>query len=265
MLFVDGRLLRGVSLTGNPTLASGLRLLGLDETGRALMSTASYSTNFTEPWLQGHLVRVDLQTLRADTLGTFDLASSAPRDGPRNPFRPVGQATASGPRFVIARSDKAELTWRDSEGRLRQILRWNPAPAFPSEGDLEAIESSMIADLRRVNPDQPEADLQRFIQEVMDNTRVPPDEPLPLFLQVTGDGDGGVWLSPFEPTVSAGNYFPARYEVIGPDGTGLGGLLAPPRFRLLDIAGSRVLGVLTDPLGVESVVLYSLQRAPPGG
>ena len=46
--------------------------------------------------------------------------------------------------------------------------------------------------------------------------------------------------------------------VISPDGEWLGQVEAPPRFRILDVTGGLVLGVLRDEMDVENVVVYEL-------
>ena len=46
--------------------------------------------------------------------------------------------------------------------------------------------------------------------------------------------------------------------MIAPDGEWLGTVEAPPGFRVLDVAGSLVLGVEQDEMDVVSVVVYVL-------
>ena len=72
-----------------------------------------------------------------------------------------------------------------------------------------------------------------------------------------GDDEGWVWLAHFDP---AGNRAGVPgYTVIGPGGEWLGVLESPKSFRLLDVAGGRVLGVFKDDLDVEHVVVYELR------
>ncbi len=83
------------------------------------------------------------------------------------------------------------------------------------------------------------------------------DEPLPLFGFLHGDDEGRVWLSHYD----TGRYSAGvpGYTVIGPDGEWLGVLESPESFRLLDVAGGRVLGIFKDDLDVEHVVVYELR------
>ncbi len=83
------------------------------------------------------------------------------------------------------------------------------------------------------------------------------DEPLPLFSMLHGDDEGRVWLAHFDPARNRAGV--PGYTVIGPDGEWLGVLESPESFRLLDVAGGRVLGVFKDDLDVEHVVVYELR------
>ena len=89
------------------------------------------------------------------------------------------------------------------------------------------------------------------------------DEPLPLYANIQGDDEGGVWLAEYMGGLFLG-VDPSRYQVVSPDGEWLGTLELPTRFRVLDIKGSRVLGVLKDELDVESVAVYEIRMEPLG-
>ena len=259
MWFSDTTFVRTLSVQGNEALGR-LRLQGIDETGQMLMTTGSFNSTFSEPWLQGWMVRVDLATLTPDTLASYDMASNFPRDQPRNVFTPYGDASTSGPMFVHARSDVPQLVWRGSDGVVTQIVRWSQEPRYATADDEAAYRESLAEDLARVNPTMGEADLRAFIERQLANTDFSLDTPMPLFRQLLGDGEGGVWMSEFQPI--QGFVFPPRYTVVGADGAWLGTVEMPERFRLLDVRGNRVLGVLVDELGVESVAVFELRMRP---
>lgn len=86
------------------------------------------------------------------------------------------------------------------------------------------------------------------------------NEPKPAFLpmlrQAWADGDDTLWLLEFNLDLSA----PERYHVVRADGTPLGLVSAPPRFRLRQVGPDWVLGVRSDNDGVEQVVRYGLTR-----
>ena len=93
----------------------------------------------------------------------------------------------------------------------------------------------------------------------MDRFEQRSDEPLPLYGNIQGDDEGGVWLGEYRGGLGGD---PSRYDVVSSEGEWLGTLELPPRFRVLDIAGSRVLGVLKDELDVESVAVYEIRMSP---
>ena len=260
MWFADTTFVRTVSVAGNEALGR-LRLQGIDGSGQLLMTTGSYSSTFTEPWLQGWMVRVDLATLSPDTLGSYDMASNFPRDQPRNVFTPYGDASTSGPVFVHARSDIPQLVWWGSDGVATQIVRWQQEPRYATAQDEAAYRESLAEDLARVNPQMEGAELRAFVEQQLANTNFSLETPMPFFRRLHGDGEGGVWMSEFQP-IQGFFAFPPRYTVVGADGAWLGTVEMPEGFRLLDVRGNRVLGVLVDELGVESVAVFELRMRP---
>ncbi|MFH1764505.1 MAG: hypothetical protein ABIF09_09965 [Gemmatimonadota bacterium] len=126
---------------------------------------------------------------------------------------------------------------------MRQILRWNPERSYPTDQDMEEFQVSMEKDLRRVNPSMPDSRVNTFIQEVLARYELAPDEPLPLFITLEGDGDGGVWIGDY--AINRGLDGLPRYDVVSSKGEWMGTVECPPRFRVLDIAFGKVLGVLS--------------------
>lgn len=80
--------------------------------------------------------------------------------------------------------------------------------------------------------------------------------PMPLFSIPFGDSEGRVWLPSYRPGGSRAGI--PDYTVISADGEWLGTVEAPPRFRVLDVAGGLVLGVQLDDMDVENVVVYEM-------
>jgi len=260
MVFEDGVLVRTVPTAGDFALNVGLRTMGVDSRSRLLMTSSAYMPGFEEPWLQGHMVVFDLDGSPADTVGSYDWVRSVGEGESANPFGTGGRPAVSGGSFVYGRSDIPELTWWGTEGGVQQILRWAPEREYPTARHWDAFESSLRADYPRNNPGRSEAELAPLIERSLARYEVRPEEPLPLYTEIHGDRDGGVWLSAFVPGSPLGS-FPS-YDVIAPDGIWLGAVEAPAGFRLLDVAGDRVLGVLTDELGVESVAVFGLTMPP---
>jgi hypothetical protein len=120
----------------------------------------------------------------------------------------------------------------------------------------------MRSDLRRVNPTMTEERLEQFVAEQIQGVRFDATVPRPLFRDLRGDGAGGVWMSEFVPVL--GFVSLPRYQVVDADGTWLGTVDMPARFRLLDVAHGLALGALTDELGVESVAVFEVFSPPAG-
>ena len=255
-VFEQGSPVRTTSTMGDGSLSRGLRAYGVAPNGDFLMGTSSYSRGFTEPWLPGRLVRFDPNTRVADTVGSFDYRRFVPQEGSVNPFPPGGQVASTQGRFVIARSDRAEIKWLSPDGALLQIVRWNPERQYPTDEDLDLFTDFYRLDIRRANP-QGGQGLENLITSQLARYEVVADEPLPLFGMLHGDDEGRVWLAHFD----TGRYSAGvpGYTVIGPDGEWIGVLESPESFRLLDVAGGRVLGIFKDDLDVEHVVVYELR------
>ncbi|MEQ9400208.1 MAG: hypothetical protein RJQ04_13685 [Longimicrobiales bacterium] len=250
-----------VSVAGDPQLARGLRAHAMDGSGNLLMTTSSYMSDAGTGWIPGAMVRFDPADRAADTVATFDMAFSRPRDGPQNPFAPFGHVSASSAGFVVGRSDRPELLWRHPDGTPARIVRWNPTRVFPDESDLERVEARLREDLPRVNPGMPASRLEEFIQEQIAQLQVVPDEPLPLFVELMDHGDAGVWLRAYEP---AGDFFGggSGYRVVSPDGRSIRSLSFSTPTRVLDVAFGRLLGVFQDDLDVQHVVVYAFEGRP---
>lgn len=257
-LFADGAVARTIGLGENRELALGLGSRGIDASGRLLMSSASYRRGFPDEWLPGYLVRLDLDTLVPDTVGSYDWVPFVPPDDEAdNPFPHLGRVGAAGGRFVHGRTDTPELIWRESDGTVSQIMRWRPEWVYPTEEHWRTFEAYLRVTLPPVNPHlQTDEAIEEMIQRALARYRVEPDEPLPLFGELFGDDEGRVWL-PAYAVASQRNGYPS-YAVISPSGEWLGRVEAPPGLRVLDVAGGRVLGVVKDEMDVESVVVYGL-------
>ena len=256
-VFEHGSPVRTTSTMGDGSLSRGLRAHGVAPNGDLLMGTSSYRRGFTEPWLPGYLVRFDPIARVADTVGSYDMVPFVPQDGSENPFASFGQVASAQGLFVVVRSDRAEIKWISSDGALLQIVRWNPKREYPSDADLDLFRASLRPDLARVNPQLGGDDFDRFITSQLARYEVVADEPLPLFGTLHGDDEGRVWLAHFDPARYRAGV--PGYTVIGPDGEWLGVLESPESFRLLDVAGGRVLGIFKDDLDVEHVVVYELR------
>jgi hypothetical protein len=236
-----------------------LSVLGVADSGRLLLSTDGFPINFTEPWLSGWMVRTDLNTLQLDTVASYDMAAFLADWSSWTPFHPQGVIAASGGVFVHARVDLPVLYWRSEDGALLQVLRWVARDQPQEEQNPQARRAALTEELRRLNPTLSPEDLDRLVDQQLERGRNSPRTALPLFGLIHGDREGGVWMAAFEPMAPGPS---SRYHVVSPNGLWLGSIQLPPRVRILDIAGRRVLAAVSDELGVESVAVFELELTP---
>jgi len=208
-----------------------------------------------EEWLAGHMTLFDTETGVLDTVASYD---HLPRDtrGRMNPIRALGEVTVAAGQFVYTRSDRPEITWRLPEGTVTQIVRWRAEPTLLTEELLEPVEAYQRLVTQINNRGIPMSRIEELVQNSMSSRYAMIGQPLPLFGSPFADADGNVWLPSYRMA------YPKEaspYTVISSDGEWLGTVETPPRFRILDVNGGLVLGVLRDDeTDVENVVVYGL-------
>ena len=257
-LFVGDSVARIVSLPR----AAHFGVAGIGSSGEMLLwNRYPYRSwvDIEEEWLAGHITLFDTETGALDTIASYDHWPRQRSEQPRPIIRPVGEVTVAAGRFVYTRSDTPEITWRLPDGTLAQIVRWRPEPNLLTEELLEHGEAynRMIG---RMNYGVSDARLEEIIQEDMSRYRAMIGQPIPLFGTPFADADGNVWLPSYRPAYPEEG---SPYTVISPDGEWLGQVETPPGFRILDVTGGLVLGVLRDDLDIESVAVYELIAAQP--
>ncbi len=241
-----------------------LGVAGIGSSGELLlMHRTPYRSWFDieEEWLAGHMYRFETETGALDTVASYDHVHRERSGQPRPIIRPVGEVTVATGRFVQTRSDRPEIIWRLPDGTVRQIVRWRPEPTLLTEELLEPVEAyeRMIGWL---NYEVSDARLEEIIQENMARYRAMIGQPVPLFGTPFADADGNIWLPSYRPAYPEEG---SPYTVVSPDGEWLGQVETPPRFRILDVTGALVLGVLRDELDIENVSVYELIFTQPGG
>ena len=252
-LFVGGLVARQVDA---PIAGLGLNTRGIGSTGHLLLATGTISHGFEEEWLPGHMARFDMDTGALDTIASYDHHSRPPPGMWRNPIGARGWVRVANGQFVYTRSDRPEIIWRQPDGIVTQIVRWQAEPDPLTEEVLEGVESAFRKKYQRVKPDASDADIERMTASDMAPYLAVLGYPMPLFGPPIGDGEGRVWL----PAYLSGVWRVAGpdYTVISADGEWLGTVETPPSLRILDVAGGLVLGVLGNGMDVQSVVVYEM-------
>ena len=258
-LFVDGAVARTVSTRG--PISDGLSTHGMDASGGMLMSSSRYRRGFPDEWLPGYMVRFNLDTGAADTVATYDYVPFRPPEGtPENPFSYFGIVKATEGEFLYGRTDTPELVWHRPDGSIRQIVRWEPDLVYPAQEHWDVFEAELRETAPRHNPHaQSDEAIEELVTGMLSRYRLDLDEPLPLFATPLGDDEGRIWLGDY--AVGYGPRTMSSYTILSAEGEWLGRLDVPEGFRILDVAGGRVLGVVKDEMDVESVVVYELVEA----
>ena len=237
-------------------LAQGLSVHGVGLSGELLLANHWGPSGLDVDWLPGHMIRLDMEAGTRDTVASYDFIPRIPQGLEWNPIAAVGEVMVSAGHFVYTRSDRAEVTWRLTDGTVTQIVRWQADPTPLTEDLLEPIEAERRMLLRQHNPQISDAGLAEVTREQMGIFRAVIGRPMPLFGSPFADAEGRVWLPSYK--TGGENISTSPYTVIGPDGEWLGTVETPPRFRILDVGGGLVLGVELDETDVEMVVVYEL-------
>ena len=252
-LFVNGSLAHTTSIL-DLRRATSLWPEGVGDAGSFLVATSSFLPGFEEEWLFGHMARYDPETGAVDTVASYRYVP-----GESNPVPGTGRVFVSGGQFVYVRTDIPEVVWRLADGTVRQIARWQLEPRYLTEEDLEAIEPILRDRIRFVNPGASDEEVENMTRDGMASYEADLSNPVEHFKSPFADAEGRVWLPTSMPGVPGEGISP--YTVISRDGEWLGMVDAPPGLRILDVGWGRVLGVMTDEMGVESVAVYELVEA----
>jgi len=252
-LFVGDSVARIVSLPRGHQFG----VAGIGSSGELLLwNRYAYRSwvDIEEEWLAGHMTLFNTETGALDTVASYDHVHRERSGQPWPIIRPIGEVTAAGGRFVQTRTDRPEITWRLPDGTVTRIVRWRPGPNLLTEELLEHGEAynRMIG---KMNYGMSEARLEEVIQRDMNRYRAMIGQPIPLFGTPFADADGNVWLPSYRPAYPKEG---SPYTVISPGGEWLGQVETPPRFRILDVTGGLVLGVLRDEMDVQNVVVYEV-------
>ena len=154
--------------------------------------------------------------------------------------------------FYWATSDRYEITFYDTEGQVRRILRRHVQPLVIDESMKAEYKAAMLAVVRRIAGEEA---ARRDARRYEDATYT---EIVPLFGFAFVDGDHRLWVSEWPFPVASVQNPPRRWSVFSPEGMWLGDLEAPERLLLVDSRGDTVLGIWRDDLDVQYLQLHRL-------
>lgn len=168
---------------------------------------------------------------------------------PYIPFTTDPFGDVSGNNFVVLRGDRPELEYRDMNGQITKLVRWNrerlrAADLWP------AYKAVSIAELASAN------DRERKLYGAFFEKNIPLPEFAAMYRAMLIDDEHRVWMEHFR---MPGDTTAPRWDVIDSTGTWLGVVRTPARFTVYQIGRTFLLGRARDDLGVERVQLYTLR------
>ncbi|MGD2215342.1 MAG: 6-bladed beta-propeller [Gemmatimonadales bacterium] len=224
--------------------------------GSMLVALERFFVGETQPGLRRDTtlyVRCDMEGALLDTLGLYPGAESYSIQegdgwlGGGVPFGHASQATVDGPGYYYGGSDSYEIGYYAIDGTLQRLIRLNQRNLAVTPEDIELYTQRSLARARD--------ERRRQIRQRM-YARMPWPDVMPAYDEFITDGEGNLWVAEYR---RPGDDQP-RWTVFAPDGTMLGVVETPPRFRVFQIGSDFVLGRWWDELDVEHVRIYELLK-----
>jgi len=185
----------------------------------------------------------------ADSIGTFPwmeigiIGDPAQGRAGRRIFAPRTHAAALGTRFWVGTAVESSIGEYDVDGGLRRIIRWS--------GDDRTVEPSHVARHLEARCADASPELCSQFHELPVMERFPAHETL------VADTAGNLWVQSFwRPAY--GEEVPWR--VFDGDGRLIARILLPAAVRPLDIGEDWLVGLRTDELGVERVLVQGIVK-----
>lgn len=154
---------------------------------------------------------------------------------------------AAGGHLYVKDAARYEIRVYDYDGELLRIHRLT-RPARPTSAkDLDRYKDFLRRDIEN-------ADLVERLIAGVERGRLA--DSFPAISRVHADALGNVWVEEYHPPWSPESSF----GVFAADGPWLGTIAMPADFRPLQVGADFLLGVQTDQLDVQHLVLYNLER-----
>lgn len=160
-------------------------------------------------------------------------------------FRKEAQVATRGGSLFVGNAEFMEVEERTRDGRLLRILRIPDYPLTLSRSVLRAERETFLGGRS-----------SSLLREAAEST--PASGTRPAYSRMIVDPSGAVWLQLYRGESEAEE--PVRWLVLAADGTWLGTVGLPDRFRIVDIEMDAVLGVWYDELDVQHPQVLRLER-----
>jgi hypothetical protein len=179
--------------------------------------------------------------------------------GGPTPLSPTRLLGIHGNQVYIAESQTPSIRVVDSTGALVREITWKPE-AHPRVADIlpRVIDSAVAA--------TPAARREALRKSF---AAAPPPDQVPVWWGLIVDARGFVWIRPFDPFRNAAALGGLRgagpggtWTVLTPEGQEVGKVAMPDDLEPTQITDGALVGIRRDELGVESVRVYDLTRAP---
>jgi hypothetical protein len=198
-------------------------------------------------------LRFNLRTEAIDTIGEFPVRRywAHPMMALVIPYEPEPAMTAAGDALYFGQAADFEIDVYSSTGELERSVRWLREPTPVTPGDLDSYRRVTLEPIEH-------PDMRRRAEEALRDmfAAVEMPENLPAHSELQVDEEGYLWVAEYHPTRSHAQ----RWAVLAPDGTLLGPVQTPDGVAIHQIGADFVLGVVTDALGVQRVVMHELTR-----
>ncbi len=145
-------------------------------------------------------------------------------------------------------SSRFELMGYDTTGSLRRVVRMDRALRPVTDTDISRAKAAVEEGLRGMTGPA----VERMLATEYASTH-------PVHGELLPDATGNLWVERYRDQF-AEDPGPQVWDILDAEGRLTGYLEAPAGFRITDVGARAVVGVQSDPLGVETVRLYRLQR-----
>ena len=201
--------------------------------------TRAQSTHF--------LYAVDRDGEVLGTLGEF-AGQQLGRNGYAMAFSGRAEFAAGGNLAWYGQSSRFELVGHDQSGSVRRIVRVDRVPRAVTQAEIDESRAAVEESLRGMSG--PAAERIRATEFASTH---------PVHDRVLSDEADNLWVERY-PSDAVEDSGTREWDIFDDEGRLIGYLATPGDFRITWIGAQLVLGVHSDPLGVETVRMYRLDR-----